>query len=83
MSMFRKRLLYEGREKEKNRSRQLIMQLELQLPFALVDAARLLSASPVSPSPAKVSHHSLRMLPNICVRVCEHMGCVCVGGGGY
>lgn len=70
MCTFRERNFYEPREQEKNHSRLLIMPLELLLPFALVDTARLLSAPPVSLSPAKVSHHSLRMLPNICVRVC-------------
>ena len=73
MCMFRKRLVSDLSETEKNHSRQLIMPLELLLPFALVVSARLRSASPVSPSPAKVSHHSLRMLPNICARVCECM----------
>lgn len=54
--------------REKNHSRQLIMPLKPLLPFALVDAARLVPATPPVPlSPAKVSHHSLCVLPNICV----------------
>lgn len=74
VNLFGRIWAYELTEKEKNHRRQLIMPLELLLPFALVDSGRLLSAPPphppLLPSLAKVSHHLLRMLPNICVRVC-------------
>lgn len=79
VNLLRRIHVYILREKEENHSRQLIMPVELLLPFALVDPASLLSGPPApSLSLAKVSHHSLRMLPNICVRVCE---CTRRGGG--
>lgn len=71
--MFRKRLVYELREKEKNHSRQLIMPLELLLPFAPVDAARL-HCTPRIPVPCQ-------SVTSLTPYVAKYL-CVSAWGGG-